>query len=62
MPFTSVVTNTQLSLDAKKDLAAAITSIFVDSLKVRDLIQGYGSLCIIALHTTDQLSTAGKGF
>lgn len=33
MPFTSLVVNTKLSLDQKKELAAAVTQIFVDSLK-----------------------------
>jgi hypothetical protein len=34
MPFTSLVVNTQLTLDQKKELAAAVTQIFVDALKV----------------------------
>jgi hypothetical protein len=34
MPFTSLVVNTQLSLDQKKELAAAVIQIFVESLKV----------------------------
>lgn len=34
MPFTSLVVNVGLDLDAKKQLAAAVTKIFVDSLKV----------------------------
>lgn len=35
MPFTSLVVNTQLTLEQKKELAVAVTQIFVDALKVR---------------------------
>jgi hypothetical protein len=35
MPFTSIVVNTTLQLDAKKQLATAVTNIFVESMKVR---------------------------
>lgn len=34
MPFTSIVVNTPLELDAKKQLAAAVTKLFTDKMKV----------------------------
>lgn len=36
MPFTSIVVNSQLTLDAKKQLAAAVTKIFGDEMKVSE--------------------------